>query len=223
MKDFAAILQPYTPSHPVSTGSTCIRFTPDSSKLVLTTALSSYVLVIDLTDEKPKVLRRFEHHRIQDLYTSGRILRGKLASSRDQGDGGQPKVNGHALNGDVEMAGVVSPSPSAQPNGICEGEDRNVSSDTDGDVAVVNISRIAISADGQWLATADSRARLLIFNLDSVSVSSSTFFLSSWFTDSLTASHIATYVPKTCPMPHFRPNAPIRATSRLPRQHHSDL
>lgn len=180
MKDFAAILQPSIPessSHPASTGSSCIRFTPDSSKLVLATALSSYVLIIDLTDGRPKVLRRFEHHRIKGM---GRVLRGKLASSRNE----KGHVNGHAINGDgdVEMAERVSPSPSIQPNGMgggdAEDEDEHSSGDVDDDdaVAIANINRIAISADGQWLATSDSHARSHIFNLDSISVRSSFFF-----------------------------------------------
>src|SRR5260221_11126394 len=110
MKDFASILQPYIPgssNHPASTGSSCIRFTPDSSKLVLATALSSFILVIDLTDEQPKILRRFDRHRTQDVCANGRVIRGKLASSLDERDHGQRKVNGHALNGDVEMTDRV--------------------------------------------------------------------------------------------------------------------
>lgn len=181
MKDFAAILQPFIPassSHPASTGSSCIRFTPDSSKLVLATALSSYVLIVDLSDEIPKVLRRFEHHRIKDMYGSGRVLRGKLASVRNNGEGGgQGMVDGHALNGDVDMAEHNSHSRSTQPNGIHHTNDEGESADenssngtTDDAAAIVNISRIAVSADGQWLATSDSRARLHIFNLDSISV-----------------------------------------------------
>lgn len=165
MKDFAAILKPFVPvssSHPASTGSSCIRFTPDSSKLVLATTLSSFVLVVDLSEEQPKVLRRFEHHRIKDMYTNGRVLRGKLASLRNNGESRrQGEVGGH-----VDM---TEPSSLSHPNED-EGEEDDISSDADDAVAIANINRIAISADGQWLATSDNRGRLHIFNLDSISV-----------------------------------------------------
>jgi U3 small nucleolar RNA-associated protein 4 len=55
VKDFTSILLPHVPVQPApafnSTGSFTFCFTPDLSKLVLVTALSSYVLVVDLTGE----------------------------------------------------------------------------------------------------------------------------------------------------------------------------
>ena len=152
---------------------------------MLCTALSSYVLVIDLAGETPKVLRQFEHHRIKDLSKSGRVLRGKLAAAaaRKEAKNRQPKVNGYVtVNGDdVEMDGPDSPPPdSRKPNGMEESEEsemedvHNNTSDSDEDedednTAIVSIDRIAISADGQWLATSDSHSRTHIFNLDSIS------------------------------------------------------
>jgi len=41
-------------------------------------------------------------------------------------------------------------------------------SEHDSSPCVTNVSRLAISADGQWLATTDDLARTYIFNLDSV-------------------------------------------------------
>ena len=150
---------------------------------MLCTALSSYVLVIDLAGETPKVLRQFEHHRIKDLSKSGRLLRGKLAATaaRKKANKSRPKVNGHVtVNGDdVEMGEPDSPPDSGKPNGLEESEESEMegvhdTSDSDEDedednTAIVSIDRIAISADGQWLATSDSHSRTHIFNLDSIS------------------------------------------------------
>jgi len=146
---------------------------------VLCTALSSYVLVIDLASEKYKVLRQFEHHRIKDLSKSGRMLRGKLAAATARNKG-QPKLNGHVIvNGDdVEMGEPGSPPGPGKPNGLEESEEseteevHNTSDSEEEDednTAIVSIDRAAISADGQWLATSDSLSRTHIFNLDSIS------------------------------------------------------
>ena len=100
-----------------------------------------------------------------------------------------------------------SDSISLQPNGIdashVDEGDRSESSDTDDSVAIVNINRLAISADGQWLATSDTRARSHVFNLDSISVC---LHLSSRIHDSLiprTVPHNITYFLHTRSMPHL--------------------
>jgi len=49
---------------------------------------------------------------------------------------------------------------------------RDGTSGDDTGSCITNVSRMAISADGQWLATTDDLARTYIFNLDSVQVRS---------------------------------------------------
>lgn len=111
-------------------------------------------------------------------------MRGRLAFGAKNRVSLKPKVNGHVgINGDVAMGEPdnASPTSSVKLNGVDKsGEKGNDSDDKDdsgddddgdGDsVAVVSIDRIAVSSDGQWLATSDSHARTHIFNLDSVSV-----------------------------------------------------
>ncbi|KAG5648177.1 hypothetical protein DXG03_006132 [Asterophora parasitica] len=76
IRDFSAILQAHIPgSTASSTGGQAFQFTPDSSKLVISTATSSHILVIDLTGEKPRVLRRFDQHRQKNLIVRDRVVK----------------------------------------------------------------------------------------------------------------------------------------------------
>jgi len=50
------------------------------------------------------------------------------------------------------------------------GDDVEMSDDEEQVSAAVNVLRLAVSADGQWLASSDDHARTHIFNLDSVQV-----------------------------------------------------
>lgn len=143
--------------------------------------MTAYVLIVDLSSDKPQVLRRFEQHRIQDALLSLRVIRGRSKS---------------VPSGDVEMADVASSAnananaePSASPTGGMDvdqdaeptksTEDADVpASDSESEDAdptplptkpvPATITRLAISADGQWLATTDDRRRTHVFNLDSV-------------------------------------------------------
>ena len=133
----------------------------------MSTAVPSYVLVIDLTGEKPRVLRRFDHHRIQDsIVHHNRALKGI--------QGKKAKINGAVhVNGDMdtEMVDVGSPQEEHQDTSDeekveDEEEDENLTK-----AALISVDRLAVSADGQWLATSDNQARTHIFNLDSISVS----------------------------------------------------
>ncbi|KAG6866810.1 hypothetical protein C0991_008746 [Blastosporella zonata] len=142
IRDFSSILQSHIPkSTTMSTGGQAFQFTPDSSKLVMSTVFSSYVFVVDLTGEKPRVLRRFDQHRLKDSLTRERVVKGRNADD------------------DVEMEDAT-----AQDNGSGE-EDEEQNSSTP---AVASILRMSISPDGQWLATSDDRSRTHIFNLDSI-------------------------------------------------------
>ena len=137
----------------------------------MSTAVPSYVLVIDLTGEKPRVLRRFDHHRIQDS-----IVHHNRALKKIQG---KAKINGVVhVNGnlDAEMADVEPPQEdqdiSDQEKDEDEEEDEKLTK-----AAMISVDRLAVSADGQWLATSDNQARTHVFNLDSISVSLLTVFL----------------------------------------------
>ncbi|KZP32200.1 hypothetical protein FIBSPDRAFT_723294 [Athelia psychrophila] len=118
-----------------STGGATFGFTPDSGKMVVGTAVGGYVLLVDLSEEEPRVLRRWDHHRTA---LGGRVTRGPQRAEQDDGaEGGAMEVDEHI---GIANKGAVETS----------------------------VSRLAISADGQWLATTDTCARTHIFNLDSV-------------------------------------------------------
>ncbi|KAL1740555.1 WD40-repeat-containing domain protein [Schizophyllum fasciatum] len=137
VRDFAGTLAGHLPPAHGSTGALALAFTPDSSKLVLSAALGSYVLVVDLggEDGAPRVLRRFDHH-VSRTY-----------ALRDA-------VKRQGAEGDVEMAdgdedsGIELPAASSS--------------------AVPAVQRLAVSPDGQWLATSDDHAQTHIFNLDAI-------------------------------------------------------
>ncbi|KAF8624779.1 hypothetical protein AX15_005669 [Amanita polypyramis BW_CC] len=150
IRDLTSILRPHisTTSTP-STGAAAFQFSPDSSKLIMTTAISSYVLVLDLAADKPRVLRRFDHHRQGDSIVHSRVVRGRRK-------GGTEGV-------DVEMA-----DDEVENNVDNDVEASDTDDESDSTPLVVNILRIAISPDGQWLATSDDHMRTHIFNLDSI-------------------------------------------------------
>ncbi|KZV77615.1 WD40 repeat-like protein [Peniophora sp. CONT] len=80
IRDFSSVLQ-NDPATSAS-GATCITFSPDSSKLVIGDD-SSRVLVVELGPESgsPRLLRRFNHHRMEDVLIGDRVVKG-----RKQGD-----------------------------------------------------------------------------------------------------------------------------------------
>lgn len=129
-------------------------FTPDSSKLVIATSTSAVVVIIDLGSENtaPRVLRKFEQHRIRDSFVKGRLVKGRPATTAVNGD-------------DVEMG--------SDGEGARGSMDAVESSDEDGDaedlkLAHTTVTRMAVSPDGQWLATADDLRRTHVFNLDAI-------------------------------------------------------
>lgn len=135
-------------------------------------AMSAHVIIIDLSGEQPVVLRKFEQHRQRDVLLGKRVIRGRSKSVGPSATTGQ----------DVDMDGAHrKPEGQGDPmdvDGDAAPEDRdNSGSDSDSDEEpilpstpfVSTVTRIAISADGQWLATTDIHRRTHIFNLDSVS------------------------------------------------------
>ncbi|KAI0762616.1 WD40 repeat-like protein [Fomes fomentarius] len=160
IRDFAATLQGSIAN--ASTGASSLTFTPDSSKLVIASSQSVAVLIVDLGSaaSAPRVLRKFEQHRVKDGFVKGRAVKGRRSP---------PSVNG---DGDVEMASDNEEARDATANDA--GDDAAVpspSSDSDVEdskVVHTTITRMTISPDGQWLATTDDRRRTHIFNLDAV-------------------------------------------------------
>lgn len=116
----------------LSTGGTKFLFTPDSSKMVMASATTAILLVIDLGSEKPGVLRRFDQHRKVGSISGGRLVRGSTKS--------QTKHENH----DTDDNGDLSSPPS--------------------------IVQMAVSPDGQWLASSDDRGQTFVYNLDSLQV-----------------------------------------------------
>ncbi|KAG2057126.1 WD40 repeat-like protein [Suillus hirtellus] len=130
VRTFASILEnritAQSSQNPVSTGGSSFTFTPDSSKLIMASAITSLILVIDLSSEAPTILRTFNQHCNAGSITSGRMVRG---SNR----------------------------------GISDEDEQSV-----GGIDSVAIMKMAVSPDGQWLATSDDLCRIFIFNLDSI-------------------------------------------------------
>ena len=117
------------------------------------------------------MLRRFDHHRIQDSTVQhNRALKGIQ---------GKANINGVHVNGDMdtEMADVESPQDEEDRDTSDVDKDENEEEDEKlTKAALISVDRLAVSADGQWLATSDNQARTHIFNLDSISVSFPTIF-----------------------------------------------
>jgi U3 small nucleolar RNA-associated protein 4 len=102
---------------------------------------------------RPHVLRRFDHHLVKDF-----IFRDRVVAGRGK----------NAVNGDVDMADAEENEDveSEKEEDIERAEETSCSAPS----TIVSVHRIAISTDGQWLATSDNYARTHIFNLDSISV-----------------------------------------------------
>lgn len=95
----------------------------------MASAITSLILIIDLSSEAPIILRTFNQHCNAGSITSGRVVRG---------------INKGNSDGDEQLVSVIDS---------------------------VAIMKMAVSPDGQWLATSDDLCRIFIFNLDSIQVS----------------------------------------------------
>ncbi|KAJ7786079.1 quinon protein alcohol dehydrogenase-like superfamily [Mycena metata] len=83
VKEFSSLLSAHLPAKSTSTGALALHFTPDSSKLVISTAVGSYILIVDLGDEKPRVLRRFDHHRHGSSIPGDRVVTGRAGDAEN--------------------------------------------------------------------------------------------------------------------------------------------
>ncbi|KAF5384706.1 hypothetical protein D9757_006197 [Collybiopsis confluens] len=143
VREFSSIVAPHLPSKPASTGAVSFAFSPDSTKLVMATALSSYVLIVDISGEKPEVVRKFDHHRQRNNLLRERVI--KDLKTRD-------------IAKNVKMGETLEDDSNEEES----------SEDDDDSPLLGNVSRVAVSVDGQWLATSDDRCRSHIFNMDSI-------------------------------------------------------
>ena len=141
-KKFAEILKGFIPvASASSVGATVLCFTPDSQKLIVCTSESSFIAIFHLPRDDtslPRLSRVFDHHRLKNVSPN--------SSPQNTGD-----TTG-AGDGDVDMDGI---------------------SDEDAVVAkqlsvIPTLTRIAVSQDCQWLASADEMKKVYIYNLDSL-------------------------------------------------------
>ena len=118
----------------------------------MATSISAYILIIDLNseDNTPHILRKFEHHRLQNT-SIGRVIRGIKPSE------------------DIVMDDE-SNAPESDERGV--DSDSEESEEEESQTKSCTITRMAVSSDGQWLATSDDQSRTHIFNLDAIQVSS---------------------------------------------------
>ncbi|RPD71971.1 hypothetical protein L226DRAFT_573630 [Lentinus tigrinus ALCF2SS1-7] len=103
----------------------------------------------------PRVLRKFEQHRLRDGYVRGRVVAGCKTSASAKGDK------------DVEMA-PNNASDDAQAAHDDAGSSSAESDVEDSKLIHTTVTRMAVSPDGQWLATSDTRRRTHVFKLDAV-------------------------------------------------------
>ncbi|KAF7794114.1 hypothetical protein EIP86_005244 [Pleurotus ostreatoroseus] len=154
IRDFTSILQAHLPSSQPSTGASCFIFSPDNTKLIMASTTTSYVLVVDLSDT-PRVLRRFDQHRMRNVVLSDRVVRGRTKSAETETE-------------DVEMADAETPAAGEGEKPPPDTADPSDDEDLSQKPLSATITRMAVSPDGQWLATTDDHRRTHIFNLDAV-------------------------------------------------------
>ncbi|KAA1080545.1 U3 small nucleolar RNA-associated protein [Puccinia graminis f. sp. tritici] len=151
----------------MSQGARSIEFSADSSRLVLAGSLSSDVVVMSLgfLDGAPqiKLLRVFPHRASPRLVDLVDLQRPVITPSSII-----------ATTPSLENASTSPSSPSSSSSSSGDLDPSGLPHPSNSEFSLVDhsplsfISKIAISPDGQWLATADSRKTLHIFNLDSM-------------------------------------------------------
>ena len=153
VRDFQALLREHLPGTSLTCGASALVFSPDSSKLILATT-TAIVLVLDLVSDSTfaRVLRRFDQHRNKSPVVEGRVLAGRRNDGDHEADVSKPEQDAE------EEADAESIEDDSQPAANTESTS----------TLPVTITRMAISPDGQWLATTDDHVRTHIFNLDSV-------------------------------------------------------
>ncbi|KAF8343078.1 quinon protein alcohol dehydrogenase-like superfamily [Cantharellus anzutake] len=136
-----------SPSSPMSASSIC--FSPDSRRLVL--AIASLIIVLDLTNieasDSPHILCSFPHHRYKSgagfSIDQGRVIKSLPGDASSDGDDGEDTEDAETSK-DHGIEGKMLPASHWPP-----------------------ISRLVVSPDGQWLASADLGGRIHVFHLTS--------------------------------------------------------
>jgi U3 small nucleolar RNA-associated protein 4 len=150
VRNFQKMLQEQLPDNTPGRGASALIFSPDSSKLIVATS-TAFVFVFDLLfgSTSARVLRRFDQHRNRNSTIEGRFLAGRRSDTDHEGDASEPDSDIDGPDDADGMEDDVQPLHSALSTSA-------------------TITRIAISPDGQWLATTDDHRRTHIFNLDAV-------------------------------------------------------
>ncbi|KDQ13643.1 hypothetical protein BOTBODRAFT_33349 [Botryobasidium botryosum FD-172 SS1] len=149
VKRFSSSIVQQTPQLS-SSGASCLIFTPDSRKIIVASA--AIIVLVDLSrydeDGGIRVLRSFSHHRVNDIVVgddgAARAVKGLKPSTEDKAS-------------DPAEEGTTSDSDSDDES---DGEML--------DAVDCIIARMAVSLDEQWLATADTRGRTHVYNVDTV-------------------------------------------------------
>ncbi|KAG8922794.1 U3 small nucleolar RNA-associated protein [Tulasnella sp. 418] len=150
IKTFGSVLASANADLAASTASSDLSFTPDSSKLIMSCFPSSFVVIIDLTpstsneDAAPRVLRTFGQHRMKQA-RSGRVVKKMVLQRRGDDEEEMEDEQPQANLSDNDEDG--------------EGQSEEVHA---------AVCCTAVSADGQWFASADLRGRCHVFNIDSL-------------------------------------------------------
>jgi U3 small nucleolar RNA-associated protein 4 len=142
------------------TGSSTLCFTPDSSKLILATALGGDIVVLDLSsldssedgEGEAKVLRVFEQCLM----------------------GGGGKADGRTVVGKKnEAAGTTAAEEEEDGAMDVDGEEESLPSSSSKDkVPFATVSCMSVGHDGQYLAISDLLGRTRIYNLDTLQLHS---------------------------------------------------
>ncbi|KAH9075802.1 WD40 repeat-like protein [Lactarius deliciosus] len=148
VRDFQTILRERLPDAPSTCGASALLFSPDCSKLIVATT-TGCVLVLDLVSDpvSARVLRRFDQHRSRNSSVEGRALTGRRNGVDYEADVLEPGQDVHDSDSGTDDIDVWPTHSGSLP---------------------ATITRMAVSPDGQWLATTDDHMRTHIFNLDSV-------------------------------------------------------
>ncbi|KAF8499168.1 WD40 repeat-like protein [Russula emetica] len=138
VRDLQSLLREHLPDTLSSCGASALTFSPDSSKLIIATT-TAFVLVLDLVSDS----------------TSARVLR-RFDQHRHRSTMAEGRVLTGRRNNEDHEADAQGTEEWLTPS-LANAEPMSAT-----------ITRMAISPDGQWLATTDDHLRTHIFNLDSV-------------------------------------------------------
>ncbi|GAA6032090.1 hypothetical protein JCM8097_007066 [Rhodosporidiobolus ruineniae] len=127
---------------PLGTGSSCLTFTKDSQRLILSTAFGANLAVVQLPEGKD------DECEVVAVLGEGAPKLGKKANGMN-GTGEDVKMNG-ADSSEEDSDEDDSPAPSA-------GSTKRVPS---------TVVALAVSADGKYLATAESDRKVVVYDLE---------------------------------------------------------